>query len=297
MSIAAETVRTSILSDAASVLGEGPTYDRRSDTAWWFDIVSHKLWEHRFRTSETIEHPLPFMGSQLAFIDDHSQLVAGENGLHVRDIATGRLTLHTPLEADNRVTRSNDGRVHPSGSLWIGTMGRNAEKEAGAIYWFGRGELRRLYAAITIPNAICFTADGTLAYFTDTAGGLLMRVAVDPLTGLPVEEPSVLYDHRGQEGGLDGAVVDAEGVIWNARWGASSIDAYAPDGRRVRTLHVPATRPSCPLFVGAGADRMLVTTARQGMKPGELEADPDAGKTFVLDFPMKGRFEPRVLLA
>lgn len=297
MSPSAETVPLSILPGVASVLGEGPSYDAGSDTAWWFDIVSHKLWEHRFRSCETIGHSLPFMGSQLAFIDDERQLVAGETGLHVRDIATGRLTLHTPLEADNPVTRSNDGRVHPSGALWIGTMGRNAEAGVGAIYWFGRGELRRLYAAVTIPNAICFTADGTLAYFTDSAKSLLMRVATDPLTGLPVEEPSVLYDHRGGEGSIDGAVVDAEGVIWNARWGASSVDAYAPDGRRIRTLGLPATQPSCPVFVGAKADRMLVTTARQGMDDAALAADPNAGRTLLLDFPMRGRLEPRVLLA
>ena len=292
-----ETVRTTILSNAACALGEGPTYDVASDTAWWFDILSHKLWEHRFRSAETIEHRLPFMGSQLAFIDDHRQLVASETGLHIRDVATGRLTLHTSLEADNGVTRSNDGRVHPSGALWIGTMGKNAEAGAGAIYWFRRGEVRRLYSAITIPNAICFTSDGTLAYFTDTAEGRLMRVDTDPLTGLPAGGHSVLYDHRGQVGGMDGAVVDAEGVIWNARWGSSSVDAYTPEGQRIRTLSVPATRPSCPLFVGADADRMLVTTARQGMDAAELAADEHAGKTFLLDFPMKGRLEPRVLVS
>ena len=48
--------------------------------------------------------------------------------------ADGRLTLQIPLEADNAATRSNDGRVHPCGALWIGTMGRKAEKGAGAAW-------------------------------------------------------------------------------------------------------------------------------------------------------------------
>ena len=89
---------------------------------------------------------------------------------------TAVLTLHVALEADNAATRSNDGRVHPSGALWIGTMGRKAEKGAGAIYHFGGGELRRLYAGISIPNAICFSPDGATAYFTDTREAILYRV-------------------------------------------------------------------------------------------------------------------------
>ena len=76
-----------------------------------------------------------------------------------------------------------------SGALWIGTMGRKAEKGAGAIYHFGGGELRRLYASVSIPNAICFSPDGATAYFTDTkrrrsfiASRSILRTACRPAT-------------------------------------------------------------------------------------------------------------------
>jgi sugar lactone lactonase YvrE len=92
-------------------------------------------------------------------------------------------------------------------------------------------------------------------------------------------------------------VVDADGVIWNARWGGSCLDAYSPSGERLRTIALPVSRPTCPLFVGADASRMLVTSAREGMTAAEVSAEPDAGKTFLLDFRMKGRLEPRVLLS
>src|SRR5260221_5537186 len=193
-------------------------------------------------------HALPLMASVVAFIDNQRQLLATENGLCVRDIADGRLTLHVALEADNTATRSNDGRVHPCGALWIGTMGRKAENGAGAIYHFGGGELRRLYSGISIPNAICFSPDGVTAYFTDTSEAILYRVAIDPVNGLPTGDPAPLFDHRGGVGGLDGAVVDAGGLIWDARWGGSCVDAYSPGGDRVRTIRGPARQPSCPGF-------------------------------------------------
>ncbi len=140
------------------------------------------------------------MASAIAIIDEQRQLIATETGLHVRDVATGKLTLHTPIEADNPLTRSNDSRVHPCGALWTGTMGKKEEKAPGSIYWFFKGELRRLFSDITVSNSICFSGDGALAYYTDTSTGLLMRVACDSATGLPAGEPTVFVDHRSSQG-------------------------------------------------------------------------------------------------
>jgi sugar lactone lactonase len=291
-----EEVATTVLSGHHCLLGEGCTYDPATDTAWWFDILERTLFRAALASGTVTSHVLPVMASVLAFIDDRRQLLATENGLYVRDVRDGGLALHTPLEADNAATRSNDGRVHGCGALWIGTMGRKAEKGAGAIYHFHRGELLRLYAGVTIPNAICFSPDGATAYFTDSSEGILYRVAIDPANAMPVGNPATLYDHRGGVGGLDGAVVDAEGLIWNARWGGSCIDVYTPAGGRVRTIRVPARQPSCPAFIGRNFDGLLVTTAGEGMDEQAKAADPQHGMTFVLDVGAVGRPEPRVRL-
>jgi len=284
------------LNAPASLLGEGPTYDPHTGTAWWFDIVGRKLFEYGLASSSVTIHELLEMGSVLARVDDGRQVIATESGLHLRHVATGELELVTPIEADNPVTRSNDGRVHPCGALWFGTMGKNAEKRAGAIYHVVRGVVTTLYPEITIPNAICFSPDGAIAYFTDTMSGKLMRVSIDPTTALPTGDPEIFFDHRGGDGGIDGAVCDQDGVVWNARWGAGCVDAYSPDGKRITTLKVPAGQSSCPAFVGAEADRLLVTSAREGLSDQQLSADPEAGLTFLLDHPVKGRFEPDYIL-
>ena len=289
-----EDVPTEIFHDHPCHLGEGPTFDASTGTAYWFDILEKTLFEANVETRAVKTHALDMMASELAPIDDERQLVATERGLFVRTRSNGRMEFLHALESENSGTRSNDGRVHPSGALWIGTMGCAAETGAGSIYWFREGELRRLYANVTIPNAIAFTRDGTLGYWCDTRVGLLHRASLDPATGLPTGELETLYDHRGGEGGLDGAVVDSEGLIWNARWGASCLDAYSPEGARVRTVRIPATRPSCPIFVGKGFDRVLVTTASEGMGEADKAADPNHGKTFLLDLGVRGFAEPRV---
>ena len=291
-----EEVPTTVLCGERCHLGEGPTYDAATDTAWWFDIVERRLFEARLDTGRITIHSLDVMGSALARIDAHRQLLVADDGLYVRDAADGRMTLYHQLEADNAATRSNDARVHPSGTFWIGTMGRQAERGLGAIYALHRGELSRLYDGVTIPNAICFSPDGTIGYFADTGKNVLFRVDLDAATGLPRGAPVALVTRRGG-GGIDGAVVDADGLIWNARWGGGCIDVYSPQGEHLRTLRVPARQSSCPTFVGQDFSRLLVTSAWQDMGDDAKRADPDHGRTFVLDVAARGRAEPDVRLA
>ncbi|MGO6906227.1 SMP-30/gluconolactonase/LRE family protein, partial [Rhizobium ruizarguesonis] len=221
------------LCNTNSVLGEGPTYDPDSNTVWWFNILGKELHELNLSTGAKNVHPLPVMASVLARIDDGRQLIATEEGLFVRDIASGNLTFYAALENDRPENRSNDGRTHPSGALWIGTMSKRAENQAGAIYHVASGKVTKIFNGISIPNSICFSPDGTIGYYTDSRINRLMRVMVDPLTGLPSGEPIVLVDSMNEPGDIDGSVVDADGYLWNARWGAGVVDRYSPDGLRI----------------------------------------------------------------
>ncbi|HEX9211307.1 MAG TPA: SMP-30/gluconolactonase/LRE family protein [Bradyrhizobium sp.] len=291
-----EEVPTSVLSTDPCHLGEGPTYDVTTDTAWWFDIREGRLFEAHLGSRSTRVHALGRMASALGRIDAERQLIVAEDGLYIRALADGAMTLFRPLEADNPDTRSNDCRVHQSGTFWIGTMGRKAERGAGAIYALYGGKISTLFPGISIPNSICFSPDGATGYFTDTARAVLYSVPLNPATGLPRAEPEVLLRHTGI-GGLDGSVCDADGQIWNACWGASRVDVYSPQGERLRSLRVPARQASCPAFVGPDLSHLLVTSAWQDMDDVARAADPQAGCTFLLEASARGRAEPDVKLA
>jgi len=77
-------------------------------------------------------------------------------------------------------------------------------------------------------------------------------------------------------------VVDADGLIWNARWGSGCVDAYTPDGVGVRNARVPVRQASCPVFVGAHFGRMPMTSAMKEWTR-QRAADPERGRTFLLD--------------
>ena len=93
-----------------------------------------------------------------------------------------------------------------------------------------------------------------------------------------------------QIGGLDGSIMDADGIIWNARWGARCIDAYTIHGEKLRTIEVPPLQASCPASAGKNADRLVVTSAWESLET-EVRSDLD-GATFLLDLPFRGQHEP-----
>ncbi|KQO78861.1 SMP-30/gluconolactonase/LRE family protein [Rhizobium sp. Leaf262] len=280
-----------VLDPAQMMLGEGPSFDPITNTLCWLNILGKELHELDLGTQTKTVHALPFMASVVARIDDKKQLLASDEGLFIRDRATGDLFLHADFEPGKPGNRSNDGRVHQSGALWIGTMGKKAEDGAGAIYHVAKGVVTTLFENISITNAMCFSPDGATGFYVDTRANRLMRVALDPDTGLPTAKAEVFVDQAGKDGGIDGAVCDADGNIWNARWGMGAVDRYSADGRHVARYKVPAKQTTCPVFFGASANRIGVTSACEGLDDATIKANPLFGATFDLGIEVNGMLD------
>ena len=260
-------------------LGEGPFWHPLRGQVFWFDIIGQVL--HTIEDGTPRQWAMGECTSAAGWLDRDTLMIASETGLYRFDLRTGARDLIQPLEADTPVTRSNDGRTDPHGGFWIDTMGKAAEPEAGAIYRYYKGALHKLHDRITIPNSICFSPDGQLAYWTDTPSQVIRVQSLDP-EGWPTGAPRVFVDLRPEGLYPDGSVTDAQGGLWNAQWGAGRVARYHPDGRFDRAVLVGGRHASCPLFGGPGLDRLYVTTAREGITdPDELQgrlyqADPAA---------------------
>lgn len=271
-------------------LGEGPLWHPERQQFFWFDINGRKLLS---RDGDTpLEWQFDEHVSAAGWVDSDTLLIASQTALLRFDIASGGHEVLCSLEADNLVTRSNDGRADPFGGFWIGTMGLQLEPGAGTIYRYYRGTLEALYPDISISNSICFAPDGRTAYYCDTPKQHIMAQSLDS-EGWPEGAPEVLVDLRSEDLRPDGSVVDAQGGIWNAQYGSGRVARYLPDGRFDRAIDVPGLNTTCPAFGGAGLDQLFITTARQGL------ATPDShqGGTFVATPGITGLAEHRVILA
>ncbi|NTF06569.1 SMP-30/gluconolactonase/LRE family protein [Agrobacterium rubi] len=280
-----------VLDHTQMLLGEGPSFDPITNKLCWLNILGKELHEYDPATGTKTVHALPFMASVVARIDEKRQLLASEEGLFIRDRATGDLFLHADFEPSKPGNRSNDGRVHQSGALWIGTMGKKAEEKAGSIYHVAKGVVTTLFTDISISNSICFSPDGATGYYVDTKVNQVMSVPLDPATGLPTGTAKVLIDRAGQKGGSDGSVCDADGNIWNACWGMGAVDCYSSDGKHLARYEVPATQSTCPAFFGASANRLAVTSACEGLDAETVKANPLYGTTVDLGIEVNGVFD------
>ena len=68
-----------------------------------------------------------------------------------------------------------------------------------------------------VPNALCWSPDDATMYFADTRDGRLRAYAWDRDSGAP-GAMRVLVDDGVLPGAPDGAIVDADGCVWNARY-------------------------------------------------------------------------------
>lgn len=283
-----------ILDHTACELGEGAFWHPERQEFFWFDILGRRLYAHAGEATSV--RALPQLFSAMGWIGGDEVVLSGENGLFRYDLANGAFVPLAAIESERTDTRSNDGRTDPWGGFWASTMGRRAEKGAGSIYRLYRGELRRLHGGITIPNAICFDRDRSLAYFSDTARKYIFRQPLDAATGWPTGEAELFLD-LSQEGlNPDGAVTDAEGNLWNATWGAGLVICYSPEGKRLHSIAVPAMQSSCPAFGGPDLATLYVTSAFENMDEKARNADPRAGKTFHLDIGVRGLPAPRFIV-
>ena len=159
--------------------------------------------------------------------------------------------------------RMNDGGCDPAGAFWCGSMAYDDSTPGrGTLYRLAPdGSVATMLTGVTVSNGLCWTPDGSRAYYVDSATG-----GVDVLT-VDLAAPAVTSRERfvDVEGGTpDGLTVDADGGVWVALWGGSAVHRYTPDGALDTVVRVPTTHPTACAFAGPELDELWITTSATG---------------------------------
>ena len=270
-------------------LGEGLLWHPLRNQLFWFDILNKKLLSRI--NEDKKEWQFNEMASAAGWIDENNLLIAFETNLSIFNLETSKIDRLIALEETNSTTRSNDGRADPWGGFWIGTMGKNMEKNAGKIYRFFKGKLEILFDKITVSNSICFSPDKLYAYFTDTFTNQIMRQRLGP-EGWPKDKPEIFIDLIKEKINPDGSIVDADGCLWNAQWGSGKCSRYDSQGKFLEQIIIPASQITCPSFGGQNLQTLFLSSASIG-----LESLEDlAGSVFKLNTRYKGQKEHKIIL-
>ncbi|NLG28640.1 MAG: SMP-30/gluconolactonase/LRE family protein, partial [Chloroflexi bacterium] len=185
-----------------------------------------------------------------------------------------------PEEQDSRF---NDVIADPEGRVFCGTMATR-EHDARLYRLDTDGSLHVVVEGVGVSNGLGFTRDGKGLYYTDTRKRTIDLFDYDRATG-EISNRRVFAAVPDGEGGPDGMTVDAEGMVWSARWGGSCVVRYDTQGNVTQRITFPAKKVSCPAFGGPEYADLYVTTAGGNNKP---EEGAGAGALFRVDAGVRG---------
>ena len=102
-------------------LGEGPTFDEKRNRVYWVDIRGKKFHYLNLDNSEMKTFASIGMISSIVPTDSNMMAATVDHGLYLID-DTGRHTLLTEVEKEQKSTRFNDGKADPFGNACLQVM-------------------------------------------------------------------------------------------------------------------------------------------------------------------------------
>ena len=279
-----------VVNDRA-ILGESPIWSPAERALYWVDIkrqIVYKLWTSTGRREQWN------VGSDVGSIGLRASgglVLAMRSGLAFLDTSTGRVTPAVDPEPQAPETRLNDGKVDRAGRYWVGSTHDRTEP-VGRLYSISpQLEVTAHDEGIIMPNALAWSPDDKRMYFADSYISTIWVYDFDLARGT-VHDRRVFATLGDDDGKPDGATVDAEGFLWNARINAGVIARHAPDGRVERIIELPTKRPTCVAFGGDDLRTLYVTTSTSRMGPAQLAAEPLAGAVLAFRVDVPGIAEP-----
>ncbi|MGH9133459.1 MAG: SMP-30/gluconolactonase/LRE family protein [Ilumatobacteraceae bacterium] len=263
-----------VVVECGDELGECPVWDPNRSELLWTDIHGRRL--HRLGTDgSTVDVALDDRLCSFAVTTEGDLLAAFTKQLVRLDRVSGAARDLQAIEPDLAATRCNDGRPDRHGGFVFGTMDERNEprQPLGSFHhWHVEHGVTVIRPGVLVSNGLCFSPDGLTIHYADSPLGTIWKARYDPGTG-EIHDERVLVGPDpgvpGDTGSPDGSAVDAEGCIWNARWGAWGVARFTPDGALDTIIDVPVPQPSAVTFGGDDLGTLYITTGREHMQPGD----------------------------
>ncbi|HTI65971.1 MAG TPA: SMP-30/gluconolactonase/LRE family protein [Caulobacteraceae bacterium] len=276
----------------ANRLGESPVWSVREQRLYWVDSRAPAVFRLDPATGVVEDLSLPSIVGSIGLRRGGGLVAALQTGLHLLDFDSRRLDFVADPEAHLPENRFNDGRCDRRGRFWSGTMNDARREPTGSLYRLDPDfTVARIRDDVIVPNSICWSPDDTVMYFADTYREQMMAYTFHPDTG-ELSGLRPFADDRQGPGRPDGSTVDAEGFLWNAKFGGGRVVRYDPKGRVDRILDLPVSQPSSCVFGGPDLRTLYVTSATQRLDDAQLAAQPLAGGLFAADVGVAGLPEP-----
>jgi sugar lactone lactonase YvrE len=275
-------------------IGEAPAWDAAGQRLLWSDMEEGVLHEARadgaggWRETRQMNLGVP-IAAVIPRAGGGLVIVAGVEVLLMDE--TGEMKTLARLDVDAARFRFNDAKCDAQGRLWAGTLSRDFEKGAAALYRFDPdGGVTEALGGLTLANGLDWSPAGDIFYFVDSLDLSVDAFDFDATRGAIGNRRSIVKLRPG-EGAPNGLTVDDEGMIWMALTGSGEARRYAPTGELLMRVAIATPGATSCAFGGADGDRLFITSlgrrmpdvARSiGLTPEMMEnAQPHSGALFV----------------
>jgi sugar lactone lactonase YvrE len=274
-------------SDDRYGLGEGPLWDAGRNRVLWVDINAGEVHSGILAGLRVIhESVLAFAGTVGAVVSSvrGELLVAGARGLQTVS-PEGVVSRGTQILAGDRASRLNDGACDPAGRFLVGSLALDDRlRQEVLVRVEDDGTILVIDDDLGLANGLAFTPAGDQLYSVDTMAGIVWIRDYEAHTGAIGRRREFLR----LDGKPDGLCADTEGNLWIAIWGAGEVRCYSAAGEQRALVDVAAPNTTSVAFVGAGLDRLMVTTASEELSDAQLTRYPDSGRLFIADVGVRG---------
>lgn len=268
-------------------LGEGACWHNGWQQFLFLDIKGKKLGRVNADGSGLVVKNLPKMPGVVRPTVSNDLIIAWQGALVSLDFETLSYKTLKQIELDLPNNRSNDGACDAQGRFWFGTMDCQAKLNAGNFYCFD-GQLVKKIANTSVSNGICWSLDHQTFYYIDSFDFDIKAFDFEPSTATITNKRTVIV-MASRDWVPDGMCIDSEGMLWVAIWGGGRVNRYNPNnGECIGTVAVAAPNVTSVAFGGAELKTLLVTTAKDGLSPADLQAFPNSGNLFSVDVEIKG---------
>ncbi|TDP40211.1 gluconolactonase [Idiomarina aquatica] len=275
-----------VFSKQACTLGEGPLWSDYYQQFFWVDIIEQKIYaKSLLSNNEYFDKcwPVDFIPTALIdnSLEDKTIWVVADKGLFIFEPQTGVAQKHIDFELDENF-RTNDAGVDESGNLWVGVMEKQPSGLNGYIFTVDQvGNIKKGINKIGIPNTFCWSDEQNAMLVSDSFQQKTFLVK-NPPDEARINEYPVVLDLADTDGTPDGGALDQGGGFWNANWGLKRVISHQL-GRITRKLDIDVPHVTSVCFGDKNRDKLLVTTATEGLNESQREAYPQSGFTFLLN--------------
>jgi L-arabinonolactonase len=275
-------------------IGEAPIWVPEEARLYWVDTEGSRAFSYRPSDCETRSFPLAMPATALLRRRGGGWVAVTKKGLAFWDQVSGGFEFIVDPVADNPDLCFNDGAVDRQGRIVSGTMNFHEHRRRdGHLFRLDTDlSLSTLDSGIAVANGIGFSPGGETLYVSEQFAGRILAYDYDSGAGT-ASRRRVFAEVKSEEGLPDGIIVDAEGFVWNGRWGGSTLARYAPDGSLDRKYVLPVETGTCMAFGGEDLKDLYVTTAWYGMDEAARRASPGSGDLYRIRPGVAGTVEPR----